>query len=592
MTDYKPPIEDIRFALEHVADYGELESWGAHSDASLETASAILEEAGRLAQDVIAPINVVGDEQGARMIDGKVVMPDGAHDAYQHVVEGTWIGVTGPEEYGGMNLPEPLGAAISELWHGANVGFSLNMTLTFGAAAALEEHASVEIKETYVPKMLEGVWTGTMNLTEPQAGSDLGALRSKAVRQEDGTYLVSGQKIFISYGDHDLAENIVHLVLARTPDAPAGSKGISLFVVPKFLLDEAGNPTEINQVRCVSLEHKMGIHSSPTSVLSFGDEGGATGWLVGEENRGLEYMFVMMNRARFEVGVQGIGVAERACQKAIAYAKERVQGRPFDRERGTPIIGHPDVRRMLLLMKSQTEAARALALFGGKCLDGAHKHPDDEGRRDFDRVSQFLTPVIKGWSTELATEIASLGIQVHGGLGFIEETGAAQYMRDARILSIYEGTTGIQANDLVFRKLLADNGETAARVFAMVENELENAADSEGGDLAISLAEALSVARETTGWICGNATSPADIAAGAVNYLRLIGTVLGGWATLKSCNAAERLLAAGAGDPNFLNAKLATGRFYAHHVLPQIGALSRTIVNGAASVLEPMDAAI
>ncbi|MEX0343290.1 MAG: acyl-CoA dehydrogenase [Rhizobiaceae bacterium] len=590
MTEYRAPIEDIRFALDHVANYAELEDWDSHSDASMETASAVLEEAAKLAQDVLSPLNVVGDQQAAKMVGGQVVTPEGSQEAYNLLTEGGWIGLTAPEEFGGMNMPETLGAAVTELWHGANVGFSLNVTLTYGAAAALMEHASEEISTTYVPKLLEGKWTGTMNLTEPQAGSDLGALRCKAEKQSDGTYLISGQKIFISYGDHDLAENIVHLVLARTPDAPAGSRGISLFVVPKFIPDENGNPGQRNQVTCVSLEHKLGLHASPTAVLSFGDEGGATGWIIGEENRGLAYMFVMMNRARFEVGIQGIGVAERAYQRALAYAGDRIQGRPFDRESGVPIIGHPDVRRMLLMMKSQTEAARALALYAGKCMDGAHHHPDKDTRIHYDRSSQFLTPIVKGWSTELATEIASIGIQVHGGLGFIEETGAAQYLRDARILSIYEGTTGIQANDLVFRKLLADEGATAETLLNMIETDIaEQAGRDSVVEIATALDQALNMARKATGWILKNSNSPSVVAAGASPYLRLMGTLLGGWVSLRTASAAAMGLSEQSGSERFLRSKLATARFYADHVLCHISGLAAEITQGSASIIDPED---
>ncbi|HET7032388.1 MAG TPA: acyl-CoA dehydrogenase family protein, partial [Casimicrobiaceae bacterium] len=445
MSQYRAPFAEMQFVLTELAGLDEIGNLPGYGDATPDTVAAILEEAGKFASDVLDPLNVVGDREGAkRNDDGSVRTPTGFRDAYRQFCELGWNGLAKDPEYGGQGMPHIVAAAVDEMWNAANMAFELCPMLTAGAIEAIELNGSDALKQTYLAKMVAGVWTGTMNLTEPQAGSDLAAVRTKAVPQGDGSYKLYGNKIFITYGEHDYTDNIVHLVLARTPDAPEGVKGISLFVVPKVLVNADGSLGERNDVRCVSLEHKLGIHASPTAVLAFGDQGGAVGYIVGEENRGLEYMFVMMNEARFGVGMQGVGIADRAYQRAVAYARERVQGRVAGaRKDAAPsgIIGHPDVRRMLLAMRAATEAARALGYVTAAALDRAQHHPDPEVRKRELAFAELMIPIVKGWSTETAQQVASLGVQVHGGMGFIEETGAAQYLRDARITTIYEGTT-------------------------------------------------------------------------------------------------------------------------------------------------------
>src|SRR5262245_4863432 len=466
MSQYQPPLADMRFVLNELAGLDEIAALPGFGDATADTVEAILEEAGKFATGVLDPLNAAGDRAGARWReDGSVSTPPGFKDAYRQFCELGWNGLAKNPDFGGQGMPQLVAAAVDEMWNASNMAFELCPMLTAGAIEAIEQNASDELKRVYLPKMIAGEWTGTMNLTEPQAGSDLAAVRTKAVPQGDGTYKLYGSKIFITYGEHDYTDNIVHLVLARTPDAPPGTKGISLFVVPKFIVRADGSLGERNDVRCVSLEHKLGIHASPTAVLAFGDKGGAVGHLVGLENRGLEYMFVMMNLARFGVGMQGVGLADRAYQHAVNYARDRVQGRAAGAARdaaATGIIGHPDVRRMLMTMRACTEAGRALGYVTAAALDRAHRHPDPDVRKRELAFAELMIPIVKGWSTEMAQEVASLGIQVHGGMGFIEESGAAQYLRDARITTIYEGTTGIQANDLIGRKLARDGGQAMA----------------------------------------------------------------------------------------------------------------------------------
>ena len=528
--------------------------------------------------------------------EASVMTPSGFKDAYRRFCELGWNGLAKDPTFGGGGMPRLVAAAVDEIWNAANLAFELCPMLTAGAIEAIELNGSEELKRTYLPKMVAGEWTGTMNLTEPQAGSDLAAVRTKAVRQGDGTYKVSGTKIFITYGEHDYTDNIVHLVLARTPDAPPGVKGISLFVVPKFLVDADGRLGARNDVHCVSLEHKLGIHASPTAVLAFGDQGGAVGYLVGEENHGLEYMFVMMNFARFGVGIQGVGIAERAYQLAADYARERVQGRPIGVGADKPaagIIGHPDVRRMLMTMRAYTEAARALSYVTAGALDYAYRHPDAAVRARKLAFAELMIPIVKGWSTEVAQGVAQLGVQVHGGVGYVEETGAAQYARDARITTIYEGTTGIQANDLIGRKIARDEGRALAAAVAVardIEGELAGGRDENLVVIGKRL-RAGSDALEDAGRfvVRGYRQDARAVAAGAVPLLELAGIVFGGAELGRAALVAAKKLSSGEGDPNFLRAKIITARHFADHVLPQAGGLHETIVAGAASVLALAD---
>jgi alkylation response protein AidB-like acyl-CoA dehydrogenase len=542
-----------------------------YQDASPDTVHAILEEAAKFAAEVLDPINFSGDQQGSEWSDGAVTTPKGFKQAYRQYVESGWGALPFDSHWGGQGLPKLVATAVEEMFTASNMSFSLCPLLTQGAIHALELCGSDELKQTYLEKMVHGQWTGTMNLTEPQAGSDLALVRTKAERAGDH-YLISGQKIFITYGEHDLAENIVHLVLARTPDAPEGVKGISLFLVPKFLPRADGSPGERNNARCASIEHKLGIHASPTAVMVFDK---AVGYLVGEENKGLSYMFIMMNAARFSVGLEGVAIAERAFQRALAYARERLQGRDLvDGGQTVPIIRHPDVRRMLMLMKSQTEAMRALAYVVAAAMDFAQKTGDKKHQAFVD----LMIPVVKGWSTETGIEIASLGVQVHGGMGFVEETGAAQYLRDARITTIYEGTTGIQAMDLVGRKVAREGGATAKHWVSEVKKlDLELARYPE---IRKALAEGIKAVEESIQFIVG-AKDPRAPFAGAVPFLKLMGIVAGGWQMARAALAAGKA----SGDDSFYKAKIATARFYADHVLVQAPALRNTVVNGAAGVM-------
>ncbi|MEC4594320.1 MULTISPECIES: acyl-CoA dehydrogenase [Nitrospirillum] len=573
---YQAPLKEIRFVLNSVVGLDKVAAYPAFEAATPDLVDAVLEEGAKLADNVLAPLNVVGDRQGAKLTDTGVRTPDGFKDAYHQFVEGGWNSVPFDPDHGGQGLPWTLFIALLETWTSANMSFALGPLLTQGAVELLTAHGSDEQKTLYLEKLISGEWAGTMNLTEPQAGSDVGAVRTRAVRQDDGTYRISGQKIFITYGDHDWTDNIVHLVLARTPDAPSGTKGISLFIVPKFLLNADGTPGERNDAYCVSLEHKLGIHASPTAVMSYGDKGACVGYLVGEENRGIEYMFTMMNNARLGVGLQGVSIGDRAYQQALAYAKTRVQSRDVA---GGPqpvtIIHHPDVRRMLLTMRSKVEAARAIVYFTASSLDGRHHHPDADAAQQAGLLNDLMTPVAKAWSTDIGVEVASLGVQVHGGMGFIEETGAAQYYRDARIAPIYEGTNGIQANDLVFRKLGRDGGATARALFALMAETADAAAAQPGDDLAAiaqGLKRGIAALEDATSFLVDHVKADARAAAaGAVPYLTLFGNVTGAFLLARGAIAANQALAQGH-DTAFHESKLVTARFFVEQVVaPSLG---------------------
>ena len=595
MSDYRAPIKDMRFVMDEIAGFQQLSQLPAYADATPDMADAILDEAAKFTREVLAPLNRVGDTQGCTWTPEGVTTPDGWKEAYNAFREAGWSGITLPTEYGGQGLPSALGIAVQEMVCSANLGFSLGPLLTSGAVEALLTCASDELKATYLEKMVTGEWTGTMNLTEPQAGSDLALIRSRAEPQADGSYKVFGQKIFISYGDHDMTDNIVHLVLARLPDAPAGVKGISMFLVPKFLVNADGSLGERNDAYCVSIEHKLGIHASPTAVMAFGDHGGAVGYLVGEENRGLEYMFVMMNVARFGVGMEGVSVSERAYQRARDYAHERIQGTDIGVRGGprVPIIAHPDVRRMLMTMRAQAEATRALAYVVASAHDAATCHPDADQRKRNQAFVDLMIPVVKGWSTEIGIEVASLGIQVHGGMGYMEETGAAQYLRDSRISTIYEGTTGIQANDLIGRKMARDRGAVFKSVIGMmceVERELVGSANVDLKAIGARLAVAVDALNRAGGWIVER--FPVDVraaSASAVPFLRLFGVVAGGWQMARAALVAQARVDAG-DDDSFYHAKVITARFYADHLLTQAEGLASTVVDGSGAVLAmPLD---
>mgnify|MGYP000894079946 FL=1 len=590
MSEYSAPLKDIRFVMQELAGLDQVVALPGCEEASADVVDAILDEAARFAGEVLSPLNRVGDKDGAKWKDTVVTTSPGFKEAYRQFVDNGWNGLGGDPRFGGQGLPKLLSTAVSEMWKASNHAFSLCPMLTQGAIEALMIAGTDEQKAAYLPQLVSGEWTGTMNLTEPSAGSDLAAVRSRAEPAGDGTYRIFGQKIFITYGEHDMTENIVHLVLARTPGAPEGVKGISLFVVPKFLLKADGTPGERNDVYCVSIEHKLGIHGSPTAVLAFGDHGGAIGTMVGEENRGLEYMFIMMNAARFNVGLEGLGDAERAYQRAVTYARDRVQGTEIG-VRGGPkvaIIRHPDVRRMLMSMRARVEAMRALAYVTAAAQDHAHSNPDEAARRHAQAFAELMIPVVKGWSTESAVDIASLGVQVHGGMGFIEETGAAQHLRDARITTIYEGTTAIQANDLIGRKIAREQGATIKEVIAV----MRDAAAGLDGDLA-GVGERQRVAvdalERAVSWLVANfSAEPKAVHAGAVPFLHLFGIVAGGWQLGRAALIARTRFAAGDGDP-FWPAKLATTRFFADHFLTQAPGLAESVVAGAAGALDMAD---
>jgi acyl-CoA dehydrogenase len=590
MTDYRAPTRDIVFTLQEVVDAGRVRSLPGCEEFEADTVNAVIEEAGRFASEVLGPLNRSGDTEGARWADGEVTTPVGFADAYRQFVAAGWNSLTGDPDWGGMGMPGLLGAAAHELWNGANMSFALCPLLSASGIELLTEYGSDEQKQTYLAKMVSGEWPGTMDLTEPQAGSDLGALRTRA--EPDGeAYRLFGQKIFITWGEHDAADNIVHLVLARLPDAPPGVQGISLFLVPKYLVNEDGGIGERNDMRCVSIEHKLGIHASPTCTMVYGENDGAVGYLVGEAHRGLALMFTMMNAARQKMGVQALGVAERAYQQARDFALERVQGKPPDPDapEGAAIAYHPDVRRMLLDMKSRIEAMRALCYQSAADMDVGRRHPDAATRATAQARADLLIPVVKAWCTELGIELASTGIQVYGGMGFIEETGAAQLLRDVRIAAIYEGTNGIQANDLVGRKLLRDGGEAMRALLDEIDEDRERlaAAGIDGvGPLAERLGTALAELRETTQHLLDvGAADPGAAMANAFNYLMQVGYVLGGWQMARVALAAQATLDGGSAETDFYRNKLAAARFYGAQVLPRANGYGQAVTAGSAPVM-------
>jgi len=589
MTAYFAPTRDMQFVINELANLDAVAALPAFAeqDVGPDLTEAVLEEAAKLAAEVLAPLNKSGDTQGASIGPDGVIPADGFTAAYQQFVEGGWNGLGCSTEYGGQGLPELVNIATQEMWNAANMSFALCPMLNGGAIEAIRHAGSPEQKALFLPKMVSGEWTGTMNLTESQAGSDLSAVRSRAVPEGDH-YRIYGQKIFITWGEHNMTENTIHLVLARTPDAPEGVKGISLFIVPKFMVNADGSVGARNDVHAVSIEHKLGIHASPTCVMAFGDQEGAIGYLVGEENKGLAYMFVMMNEARFKVGVQGLAIGERAYQAAREYAKDRVQGRPVGTKSGdrVAIIHHPDVRRMLMTMKAQNEAMRALAYVVAAHLDQARHHPDAAQRKIHQARVDLLIPVVKGWSTELGIEIASLGVQVYGGMGFVEETGACQHLRDSRITTIYEGTTGIQAADLAGRKLSMDKGATMRALIADITATAEDLGQAVGDDMTAirdGLRDGVQALAMATDWML-SCSDPRATMAVSVDYMMLTGYVCGGWQMARAARVAQTRLASGQ-DPLFHEAKLLTARFYAEHILPKAGALLRSIQNGGTSIM-------
>ena len=598
MSEYNAPLKDMNFLLEHIIGLDKIAKLPGCEDVTPDLVGAIFDEAGKFSKEVLAPLNRSGDTEGATIIGNVVTTPKGFKDAYQKYIDGGWSLIAGPTEYGGQGLPHIVSTPVSEMLGSANMAFKLCPLLTGGAVEALKSHGSKALNDMFLPKMVAGEWTGTMNLTEPQAGSDLAMVRSKAIPQANGTYKITGQKIFITFGEHDYTDNIIHLVLARIEGAPEGVKGISLFIVPKFMVNADGSLGARNDVKCVSIEHKMGIHGSPTCVMVYGDAGGATGYVMGEPNRGIEYMFVMMNAARLGVGLEGVSISERAYQHALVWARERVQGRPVTAvpsalgvsPKAVPIIYHPDVKRMLLTMRAYAEATRALTYYTSACLDFAERATDEKQKRTNQALVELLIPIVKGWSTEAGIEVTSLGIQVHGGMGFIEETGAAQYYRDARISAIYEGTTGIQANDLVGRKVGREGGQTALALIAEMEKlapQLLAMDDTNLKAIANQLALGVAHARRATEWIVVMfPNNPAAVFAGAVHYLKLMGTVGGGWMMARAALVAATQLKAGEGDSDYLKAKIMTTRFYADHILTLAPSFADALILGAESVLQ------
>jgi alkylation response protein AidB-like acyl-CoA dehydrogenase len=586
MSDYRAPIDDIMFTIEEVAGLGELAALDAFPGLDPEFVRGALDEAGRFCAEVIAPLHAASDAEGSRRNeDGSVTSPTGFIEAYGKFVESGWPAAAFPEEWGGGGMPFTIGLAVQEMVTTADMAFSLCPMLTFGAIELLLEYGTEEQNATYLEKLITGEWTGTMVLTEPQAGSDVGALSTRAIRQDDGSYRITGQKIYITWGEHDLTDNIIHLVLARTPDAPPGTKGISCFIVPKYLVSADGSVGERNDVTCVSIEHKLGIHASPTCVLSFGDDGeGAVGYLIGEEQQGMRYMFTMMNNARLQVGLEGLGIAERALQKAAAFSRERRQGRAIGapKTESSPIVEHPDVRRMLMLMRARVEAMRSVMYRNGLMIDLRHHGADEATRSRADELAAILTPISKAWGTDLGVECASLGIQVHGGMGYVEETGAARLLRDARIAPIYEGTNGIQADDLATRKLPLRGGDAVRELLAEMRQTAGEAASGELADLAGPLEAAIDALTEASEWLLGRlGEAPNDAKAGATPYLEMFGITAGGWLLAESALAAQRRLADANGDAAFLREKIATARFYAAHELPRVAGLVGSVTAGA-----------
>jgi 3-(methylthio)propanoyl-CoA dehydrogenase len=593
MADYVPPLGDIRFVLEQLVDLPGLSKLEAFDHADPDTVFGVIEESGRFMADVLGPLNRVGDIAGCALDgDGRVATPPGFQEAYRQYADAGWGAVPFPPEFGGGGFPWLVTVVMQEMAASANLAFSLCPLLTQGAIDMLTQHGTHGQQATFLAKMVSGEWTGTMNLTEPQAGSDLGAVRTKAAPAGDGSWRITGQKILITFGEHDLAGNIIHLVLARVPGAPAGTKGISCFIVPKYLVNRDGSLGDRNDLRCVSIEHKLGIHASPTCVMSYGDAGGAVGYLVGEANQGMRYMFTMMNTARLSVGVHGLSIAERAYQDALRYAQERRQGRAIGAPAGepSPIVEHPDVRRMLLTMKAYIEAMRALLYTNAVSIDLARHHHDPAEREARQELVDLLTPISKAWCTDLGVDLTSIGLQVHGGMGYVEETGVAQYLRDSRIAPIYEGTNGIQAIDLVIRKVPMRNGGVVRDLLAQMDaldSELA-AAGPELAGLRAALANGVSALREATDWIMSHGLAePNDALAGATPYLRLSGLVIGGWLLARSALAASRLLpSAGGSDVVFLQEKIGTARFYAGQLLPQAAGLLPAVTAGAGPLFQ------
>ena len=587
MSEYSPPLDDMKFALKEVVNVNSLSELPAFNEVGLEALDSLLDEASRFFNEVISPTNRTGDLEGSSLNDdGSVSTPSGFREAYAQYVDAGWGAISFDPEYGGGGFPWLVGIAVTEMLTAANMALSLNPMLTQGSIHALTAHGDQEQKLTWLPKLITGEWAGTMNLTEPQAGSDVGALTTKAELQDDGTYKITGQKIYITWGEHDLTENIVHLVLARTPDAPPGTKGISLFIVPKFIINDDGSIGEENDIKCLSIEHKLGIHASPTCVLQFGDNGGATGYIVGEENSGMRYMFTMMNQARLAVGLEGLAVADRAYQQALDYALERMQGRRADTPKGesVPIIDHPDVRRMLMTMKAYIEAMRCMIYLNAKSIDIAHHHPDEDERTRGHELTDLLTPLSKSWCTDLGNELTSLGIQIHGGMGFVEETGAAQHYRDIRIAGIYEGTNGIQAIDLVGRKLSMRKGDVVRELFIEINETASELHSANLKGIARPLEDAVRDMQAATEWLIekGGASTD-DGLAGATPYLRMFGTTVGGWLLAKSALQAKKQIDEG-NDSEFLQAKIETAIFYAEQLLPQVSGLLPATVSGAQSL--------
>jgi acyl-CoA dehydrogenase len=590
MSAYQAPLRDLLFNIKELVDFEAVAKLPGYDEAA-DVIEPILEEAANFATNVLDPINATGDREGSHFDNGAVTTPKGFKAAFKQFADAGWIGLPMPAEYGGQGLPQVLATAALEMWQGSNMAFSNGPLLNQGAIEAILLCGTEEQKQAYIPKLLSGEWTGTMDLTEPQAGSDLAQVRSKAVPNGDH-YLISGQKIFITYGDHDYAENIVHLVLARTPTAPEGIKGISLFIVPKRKLNADGSLGELNDIKCAGIEHKLGIHASPTCTMNYGENGGAVGYLIGNENEGLKYMFIMMNAARFSVGVQGYAVADRAFQAALAYAKERVQSKDIAAKAWTPvrIIEHPDVRRMLMDCKAQVEAMRSLGFFTAAQLDHAHNNPDEKAKADALSYVELFTPIVKAWSTEVSTALVSEALQVFGGMGYVEETGVAQYYRDVRIAQIYEGTTGIQSNDLMGRKFLRDSGKTAMKVIGEMQATLKELGASDNEDckaLGVEFGKAVQALAEASQWLGGEGmkvlAGKGDVKlmfAGAVPYLMLWGYTSGGWMMAKAA-----LIAAGKADDAFYATKLKTARYYAEHVLPKTSALKHEVTAGGPSTM-------
>jgi len=590
MTDYHAPTRDMRFVLEELLDLESIAGLPGFEEADADVVQAILEEAARLSGEVLAPLNRPGDEQGAQWREDGVRSPEGFADAYRQFVEGGWNGVAGDPEFGGMGLPESVATATQEMWQSANMSFALCPMLTAGAIEMLASHGTPDMKERYLAKLVTGEWSGTMDLTEPQAGSDLAAVRTRAVPDGDH-YRLSGQKIFITWGEHDMAENIIHFVLARTPDAPEGVKGISLFLVPRYRVNDDGSLGEHNDMHCASLEHKLGIHASPTCAMQYGEKDGAIGYMVGGEGQGLALMFTMMNEARHKVGVQGLSIAERAYQQARWYANDRIQGKPMGYSGGdrAAIIHHPDVRRMLMSMRSQIEAMRALCYSAAASMDVARHHPEEEARQVSQARVDLLIPIVKGWCTELGVEIASMGVQVHGGMGFIEETGAAQHLRDARIAPIYEGTNGIQANDLMGRKLLRDQGRAMSALIEEMTDVVQALGASQSAplrQLQERLGESVGALREATEWALSHgADDPVQAFANAHAYMMLAGYACGGWLMARSALKAEETLDSHPEDAAFYRGKLITARYYVEQILPRALGYARAVTSGGDAVM-------